>query len=108
MNWDSLIYAGTAAAAAGFSTALAVFIELKISETAAYLSGRERRKEEQRIREEEQKLRKGEQKALEEKIFVIKKEIIAFWPDGVREWAEGDVLPGTAGGRTAPLKGRTD
>ena len=68
MNWDSLIYAGTAAAAAGFSTALAVFIELKISETAAYLSGRERRKEEQ-------------------KQFIIKKEIIAFWPDGVREWA---------------------
>ena len=55
MNWDSLIYAGTAAAAAGFSTALAVFIDLKISETAAYLSGRERRKEEQRIREEQLK-----------------------------------------------------
>ena len=106
MNWNTLIYAGMAAAAAGFMTALAVFIELKIPETAVYLLGTRQKKETALIREREAELRdetagKPEQEKTKETLFAVQRRIISVWPEGISD-TETDGRRGPER-RTAPL-----
>ena len=109
MNWEMLIYAGLAAAAAGFMTALAVFIELKIPETAAFLSGSRREEGEDRIRKREAALRNAavpEAKTEKSSHFVVRRRIISVWPEGISD-TENDSGNGQ-NRRTEPLTDRTE
>ena len=88
MNWDILINAGTAAAAAGFMASLTLFIELKIPEAAACLRRKRRKRTASRmvpgIPEESPAPAQGREH------FAIRRTVIAVWPEGPREWTESD------------------
>ncbi len=109
MNWDMLIYAGLAAAAAGFMTAFAVFIELKIPETAAFLSGRSRRKGADRIRKREAVRRASSVPDAETEQgghFILRRRILSAWPEGISD-TENESGNGQ-NRRTEPLTERTE
>jgi len=88
MNWDILINAGTAAAAAGFMASLTLFIELKIPEAAACLRRKRRRRTAPGMLPEIAE--ESPAPAPERGHFVIRRTILAVWPEGPREWTESE------------------